>query len=201
MPHRNRVQPDGEIIAHPARGLFMGNRGILHDATGALGRARWRHKAWVCCATEFNNRRRKLLQPNHYTELFFLDEASAFAAGHRPCAECRRSHYTAFRAALDVSGPVKVVDNLLHAARAIPRAARLRHHTAEAADLPDGAMIRDGSGTFLTLWHDMALPYAPDGYGPPRTRPQGMVTLLTAPPFLDSFRNGYTPRLHPSAEV
>lgn len=198
MPRRNRVQPDGEIIAHPARGLFMGNRGILHDDTGALTQARWRHRAWVCCATAFKNRQRKLLQPGHYTELFFLDEATAFAAGHRPCAECRRADYTAFRAAFPVSGPVKEVDAVLHDARAVPRRAQLRQHSAEMSDLPDGAMIRAEDGRFLTLWQGAAWPYAPDGYGAPRKRPEGRVTLLTAPPFLEAFRNGYAPRLHPS---
>src|SRR5688500_15168681 len=98
MPLQNRVTPFGEIEAAPARGLFMGNRGILHDANQQLGRARWRHKSWVTCLLSFKDRRREVMAPRRYTELFFCDEAVALAAGHRPCAECRREDYERFRA-------------------------------------------------------------------------------------------------------
>ena len=201
MPRQNRVLPTGEIVAHPAHGLFMGNRGVLHDASGELTAKRWAHQNWVCCLTAFKNRKRPLMQPNRYTELFFLDEAVAFAAGHRPCAECRRADYTAFRAALDQPGKAADLDRHLHAARAIPRRAQLRRHEAEAQDLPTGAMILDSDGRPLLLTENAAWPCAPDGYGPPHPRPSGRVTLLTPPPYLEAFRNGYSPRLHPSAQI
>ncbi|MGR3637216.1 MAG: hypothetical protein ACU0BK_15020 [Shimia sp.] len=149
MPRQNRAQPTGEIIATPTRGAFLGNRGVLHDDTAhvhsQLTHRRWRHKAWVCCVLDFKNRRRKVMTPNRYTELFFFDEAVALAAGHRPCAECRRSDYTAFLTAAGHSGKVADFDNRLHSARAIPRLFGQRRHTAEANTLPDGTFILTGS--------------------------------------------------------
>src|ERR1700742_2178609 len=104
MPLRNRAPPLGEIVAHPARGLVYGNRGCLHDAKGEIRRA-YAVRRWIACRLEFNDRRRTpLRQPGRYTELFFLDEATAFAAGHRPCAECRRADYDRFRALLGEPG-------------------------------------------------------------------------------------------------
>ena len=96
MPLQNRVTPGGEIIADPARGTLMGNRGILHDAGQRLGVARWRHPHWIYCRLSFKGRRRAVMAPGRYTELFFLDEASALAAGHRPCYECRREDFLRF---------------------------------------------------------------------------------------------------------
>ena len=104
MPRQNRVLPTGEIIAHPARGRFMGNRGILHDASGHLGRSRWKLMGWVTCVLDFKGRQRTVMSPGTYTELFFHDEAVALAAGHRPCAECRRADYRAYRAAAGLPG-------------------------------------------------------------------------------------------------
>src|SRR3546814_7635859 len=97
MPVRNRVDPYGDIVAVPARGMFMGNRGILHDAEGRLGTSRWKLRAWLICRTCFRGRQRQIMSPNRYTELFFLDEATALAAGHRPCFECRRRDFVQFR--------------------------------------------------------------------------------------------------------
>jgi len=141
-PLRNRVQPDGTILACRARGLFMGNRGILHDDARRLGPTRWRHRTWVCCLLEFKGRRRVPMSPGTYTELFFLDEAVALAAGHRPCAECRRTDYTrwcdAWGAAHGTRPRAPQIDRVLHEARAIPGARHLRRHVAEAEALPDG---------------------------------------------------------------
>jgi hypothetical protein len=194
MPLQNRVQPTGEILAHPARGGFMGNRGVLHDDHRRLTTARWRHKAWVCCLTEFKNRRRTLMTPNRYTELFFHDEAVSLAAGHRPCGECRRAAYRAFLDAAGHSGSIKLFDHHLHAARAIPRRFEQRRHTAEAQGLPDGAFILTTTGPAL-IWQDAQLPFAPEGYGPAQKRPQGGVTLLTPPPTLTALRAGYRPQI------
>src|SRR5499427_5932894 len=95
MPRQNRVNPLGEIVAAPDRGLFMGNRGCLHDAQGNIRRA-WQLERWIVCLLEFKGRKRRVMTQGHYTELFFLDEATAFAAGHRPCAECRRERFVRF---------------------------------------------------------------------------------------------------------
>ena len=136
MPLQNRVLATGDIVATPARGLFMGNRGILHDHYQRLGTARWRHKAWVTCVLRHKDWHRAVMQPNHYTELFFLDEAVALAAGHRPCALCRHKEYQAFRTALGHTGTAKSLDIALHAARVIPRTTRHLSHTSYIATLP-----------------------------------------------------------------
>lgn len=197
MPLQNRVQPTGEIIAHPARGLFMGNRGILHEDGQRLGHRRWRHKAWVTCVLSFKGRRRKLMAPGRYTELFFHDEAVALAAGHRPCAECRRADYAAYRDALRIGGPVAELDGLLHAARAIPRAYAQRRHTAAIGDLPDGVFILSGDRPCL-VHGDSLRPFSPAGYGAPLIRPRGeTVTVLTPAPSVEALRGGYRPRLQP----
>ncbi|MCW8843506.1 MAG: hypothetical protein OQK00_08835 [Rhodobacteraceae bacterium] len=194
MPLQNRVQPTGDILAHPARGCIMGNRGILHDPDQRLTHRRWRHKAWVCCRLAFKSRRRPLMAPGAYTELFFHDEAVALAAGHRPCAECRRSDFTAFLAAADHSGPVAHFDARLHAARAVPRRFVQRRETAEAASLPDGGFLLLDTGPAL-LWHDALYPFSPHGYGPAQNRPSGNVTVLTPTPTLNALRAGYKPQV------
>ncbi|ABG32656.1 hypothetical protein CEP88_05420 [Roseobacter denitrificans] len=192
MPLQNRVQPTGEIIAHPARGQFMGNRGVLHDSDQRLGKARWRHKAWVTCVLSFKNRRRALMSPRRYTELFFLDEAVAFAAGHRPCGECRRADYNRFRTAAGITTPIAAYDSMLHAQRVVPRRYEHLRYTADIAELPDGAFILSESGAAHLAWGDALLPYSPSGYGPPIRRPaQGSVTVLTPKPLVDVLHAGY----------
>lgn len=191
MTRQNRVLPTGEIVAHPARGAFMGNRGVLHDDTGALTHRRWRLKGWVTCLLAFRDRRRPIAAPGHYTELFFHDEAVAFAAGHRPCAECRRADYTAFREAAGITGRIADFDKDLHAARTLPRLWAQRRHQADARDLPDGAFILLNDGTPALIRGDAALPFGGFAYGAPMSRPQGTVTLLTPPPLLDALRGGY----------
>ncbi len=191
MARQNRVTPKAEIVAHPARGLFMGNRGILHDDTGVLGHRRWRLKGWVTCLLDFKGRKRTLAAPGRYTELFFFDEAVAFAAGHRPCAECRRSDYTAFREAAGITGRIKAFDKDLHAARVIPRKWAQRHHEAQAGDLPDGVFVLLGDGTPAMISGDAAMPFVEFRYRPAQPRPQGTVTLLTPPPLVDALRGGY----------
>lgn len=196
MPRQNRVLPTGEIIAHPARGMFMGNRGILHDDTGRLTHRRWRYKAWVTCVLDFKGRRRPIMAPGAYTELFFHDEAVALAAGHRPCGECRRADYLAYRAAAGITGPIKAFDMELHAARAVPRRWAQRRHVLPVNDLPDGAFLLDDDGTPCLVRADALYPFAPGGYGPPRPRPRGgTAQVLTPPPTLEALRNGYRPVL------
>jgi hypothetical protein len=148
MPLQNRVTPFGAIVAVPERGTLMGNRGILHDAAGAL-RRRWATRAWICCLLEFRGRRDPVMAPGHYTRLFFLDEPTALAAGHRPCAYCRREAYRSFRAAwaagsahlgLGTEPRAAEIDRVLHAERLGPDGSK-RLHPAELADLPDGAFV------------------------------------------------------------
>ena len=201
MPLQNRVQPDGEILADPTRGLFMGNRGILHDAARTLGKARWRHKAWVTCLLAFKGRHRNVMAPNRYTELFFLDEAVAFAAGHRPCAECRRADYTRFRAAAGITSKIAAFDTDLHQHRAVPRHYAQRRHQAPAATLPEGAFILSQEGIPQLLMRDALLPYAPSGYGAPVSRKGlGEVTVLTPEPLLVALREGYRLTLSTGAD-
>ncbi len=192
MPLQNRVQPDGTIIAHPARGSFMGNRGILHDDAQRLGRARWRHKAWVTCLLSFKDRHRQIMRPNNYTELFFWDEAVAFAAGHRPCGECRRADYNRFREAAGITTPIKQFDAALHADRAEPRTYRQRRHEAEIGDLPDGTFILNDEGQAALVLNDALRAYTPSGYAPPTPRPKsGTVTVLTPRLLIATLRDGY----------
>lgn len=206
MALRNRVTPEGEIIAHPSKaGVFMGNRGILHDDAGDIVRTH-ALPAWITCLLDFRDRKPPvpLVSPGRYTRLFFLDEAVALAAGHRPCGECRRRDYKAFRAAwaaatgADLPGP-REMDRALHAARIVPRRRIQRTFEADLADLPDGTFIRATTGPALILG-DRLLPWTPDGYGPPLRRPgTGRVTVLTPAPTVAVLRAGYRPVLHPSA--
>lgn len=192
MPLPNRVAPTGEFLAVAARGAIMGNRGVLHDAARRLGRARWRHRRWVCCLLDFRGRRRAVMAPGRYTELFFLDEATALAAGHRPCAECRRADYARFlslwRAAVGPAAGADAMDAALHAART----ARDRP-VASVAALPDGAMaLIDGAAHLAAegrIWR-----WAPEGYGAPRPIPPGLrAPVLTPAPTVAVLAAGYGP--------
>ncbi|MEI4486527.1 hypothetical protein V8J36_10025 [Frigidibacter sp. MR17.14] len=200
MPLQNRLLPTSEIVSAPGRGLFMGNRGILHDDHRQLGKARWRHRNWICCALSFKGRKRRLMAPGCYTELFFLDEAAALAAGHRPCAECRRTDYLAFldawQRARGERPKAPELDRILHAARLDGRAQR--RFEAAAPDLPAGAFV---------LWDDVAhiliddamFRYSPEGYTAKLKRPANSVTCLTPAPIVEVLKAGYKPLLHPSA--
>ena len=175
----------------------MGNRGILHDDQGTLGRARWKHKAWVTCVLKHKDWHRKILQPGHYTELFFLDEAVALAAGHRPCAMCRHRDYLAYRRAAGARGTAKVLDDQLHRDRAIKRTFLQRRVTLQSDALPDGAIILDDDGPKL-VQGARVYPVAPDGYRPPEPRRSGEVTVLTPKTSLKALEAGYRPQTHAS---
>src|SRR3569833_1506044 len=150
MPLQNRVTPTGEIVATEHRGMFTGNRGIIHDpATRTLLRKRWSRPAWLTCVCEFRGRRREVMARRSWTELFFLDEATALAAGHRPCFYCRRDDANRFRAAWDVgigaSGiHAAEIDAVLHRERLNHGGKRLHPLPAGIDDLPDGAMVQVG---------------------------------------------------------
>lgn len=201
MPRANRVQPDGTFAAVSARGMFTGNRGILHDATGALGATRWRHKAWICCTLDLRPGRKPLPMeaPGHYTPLFFHDEAVALAAGHRPCAECRRADFRAFAIALG-GLPAPEIDRALHLARLDPATRGQRRHDAMAETLPDGAFVVYRDRPCL-IRGALAFPFYPAGYGPALPRPEGRLQVLTPEPALAALQAGYIPHLHPSVAL
>lgn len=195
MSLQNRVLPTGEIVADPARGLFTGNRGILHDDQQRLGRARWKGKLWIICELEFKGWQRRVMTPGTWTELFFLDEAVALAAGHRPCALCRRAAYEAYRAAWAGQPKAVEIDAALHLARLDRRAQR--RFAAPMREVPDGSFVLRGDRPCLV--HQGRLhPYAPAGYGPALPLPGGAVTILTPAPTVAALRAGYRPVLHPT---
>ena len=197
MPLQNRVTPFGEIVAVPDRGSLMGNRGgCLHDGARRLGRARWRSAAWIACLLDFKGRRRTPMTPGLYTELFFLDEATALAAGHRPCAECRRPAFEAFRrawAAASGTAPPRApeMDRVLHAERLDGQGGK-RRHEAVLEELPDGAMVeRDGAAWLVE--GGRLLRWTPAGYAEAVPHAPGPALLLTPPATVAVLREGYRP--------
>jgi hypothetical protein len=205
MPLQNRVTPFGEIVAYADRGLLMGNRGILLDETQRIVRS-WQVKRWIACRTEFRGRWRPAMQPHTWTELFFLDEATAFAAGHRPCAQCRYADYQRFTAAWAAWSGTGVgadqMDAILHADRLEGRGGRQRKRTyhEQIATLPDGAFIRLDGAAWLR-WRGHLLAWSPAGYDARQPLPAaGMVEVLTPRALVAVLSNGYQPMVHPSAD-
>ena len=206
MPLQNRVTPFGTIEAHPARGLLMGNRGILHREDGSLGRSRWKHPHWITCSLDFKGRKQTINQPGRYTQLFFLDKAVAFAAGHRPCAECRRD---AFRQYIDCwaadrsdgAWPIraKELDGELHRARVTAGGARIRR-TAKLRDLPDGVFVTDDHSSAWLLWEGTLRRWSHAGYAEERVAdPNAETIVLTSWPTVRVLAAGYRPLVHPTA--
>ena len=202
MPLQNRVTPAGEIIATPHRGMFTGNRGIIHDpATKTLTR-RWASRAWLTCLCEFKGRRREVMGGRSWTELFFLDEATALSAGHRPCFFCRRDDANRFRAAWEEGNGVRPVlardiDAVLHGERLSGRKKRLHARTMPLEQLPNGAMVQEGADSFLIV-QGRALAWSPAGYREAQSAIKDAM-LLTPPSTLRALLAGYRPVLHPSA--
>jgi hypothetical protein len=196
---QNRVTPLGELVADPARGLVYGNRGCLHDARGEIRRP-FAVRRWIACRLRFRGwQRAPLLQPGRFTELFFLDEATALAAGHRPCALCRRADYDRCAALLG-GGGADAIDARLHAERWAGGARRL--HDAELGELPDGAFVLREGAPWLVLG-DALLRWSPAGYAERVARPAGTARLITPPALLDWLRDEgepLVPRLHRSAD-
>jgi hypothetical protein len=204
-PLQNRVTPAGEIVADPARGTLMGNRGCLHRADRTLGVARWRSKMWICCVLRWRDVRRDVMPPGRWTALFFLDEATALAAGHRPCGYCRRAAYASFtdawRRAAGLARPPRAgeMDATLHAERVDRRTRRQRTRAALAGELPGGVMIRH-DGTCGLLAGESFLPWTHRGYlAPVALRAGTRVELLTPPSTVAVIAAGYRPLRHPSA--
>ncbi len=212
MPKQNRVQPDGRIIATNARGTFMGNRGgALHNDNQELVR-QTHTKRWIICALEFKNRQRTIMAPGEYTELFFLDEATALAAGHRPCHECRREHALAFRAAMVQDNPkfpegadtkFPMLDAVLQRERMTEAyfiKDRCKRTYLTAIDtLPNGVFIFYNQDFYL-IWESEIYHWTPTGYLTPMARPVNEnVVVLTPLSTVWALRNGYVPDVHASA--
>jgi hypothetical protein len=205
MPLQNRVTPLGELIADPARGLVYGNRGCLHDATGMI-RRRYAVRRWIACRLEFRGwQRGPLLQLGRFTELFFLDEATAFAAGHRPCALCRHDDYRRFvefwRGRHAGPAGADDIDARLHQERFDLGTKRQRHHEADLQDLPDGSFVLHEGVPHLVLGADL-LRWSPSGYERGVARSYGPVETITPPSLLALLATGWegaVPLIHPSA--
>ena len=203
MPLQNRVTPTGDIIATPHRGMFTGNRGIIHDpATKTLLKKRWSTPAWLTCTYEFRGRHREVMAQRSWTELFFLDEATALAAGHRPCFYCRRDDANRFRAAWEKGNRVHDVrmhdiDTVLHHERLDHGKKRLHPLLVPLDQLPEGAMVQQGEDSFL-ITQGRALLWSPAGYAAAEQL-SGEVTLLTPPSTLRTLHAGYRAVLHPTA--
>ena len=207
MPLQNRVTPFSAIEAVDSRGLVMGNRGCLHGDDRELRSQRWRTRSWIVCRLAWKSRRRRLMTPGSWTELFFLDEAVALAAGHRPCGYCRRDDYRAFLACWaagigwNLARPPRQpdVDASLHADR-VDRQGRQRHHDARLDRLPDGCFVRLPDDSTPWLVHGARLhPWSHAGYGPPVRRPAGItLCVITPAATVAALAAGYTPILHPS---
>jgi hypothetical protein len=207
MPRRNRVTPFSELIADPSRGLVYGNRGCLHDENGEI-RRRYAVKRWIGCRLEFRGwQRSPLLQPGKFTELFFLDEATAFAAGHRPCALCRSADYRDFTGRwhdLHPNDPpgADALDARLHEERVECGTRSQRRHEAVWSLLPNGAFVVVDEAPLLVLGRRL-LRWTPGGYDGSRARPgSGTATVLTPPSLVAVLASGWegvVPLLHPSA--
>lgn len=198
MPLQNRVLPTGEIVAHPARGMFTGNRGIIHTKDKTLGTARWQHPHWVTCTLDHPRGTYHGPMPDRqWTALFFLDEAVALAAGHRPCGYCRREAYQAWLAAWGHRFNRMTADRALHRAR-VTRTRQQVRFDAPAKDLPDGAFVLWDEAAHLVLGSHL-FRFHPESYGRPVDRPNGRLTVLTPRPTIEVLHAGYRPELHPTA--
>ena len=204
MPLQNRVTPEGEIIATPARGTMMGNRGgCLHRPDKTLTGRRWVSRQWICCELAFNGRHRELMAERRYTELFFLDEATALAAGHRPCFECRRADAIAFASLWAKAEGVEErpkadrMDRVLHAERLNPDGGK-RTFRAALGDLPSGCLVRIAGRPHLLNERQLHA-WTPQGYNRAEpAAPAQIVDVLTPPAIVALLQIGLKPRLHPS---
>ena len=200
MPLQNRVDPFGELIATPARGLFMGNRGgRIHTDGQTLTSRRWASRQWICCVLDFKERQRDVWG-RYYTELFFLDEPTALAAGHRPCFECRRKeaeHFAKLFAGKGRRRSAPAMDKVLHAERLDGKGKRL--HRVPFSELPDGAFVSI-DGEPYALRGKRLLRWTAKRYDRSIGRRRGIADVLTPPSILRVLSRGYQPRWHPSAD-
>ncbi len=206
MPLQNRVGPLGDLIATPARGLVYGNRGCLHNDTGEI-RRRYATKRWIACRLQFRGRRRvSLMTPGRYTELFFLDDATALAAGHRPCAECRRSDYDRLSRLWRELHPgpngADAIDSQLHTERVVAESGERRFHNTLFEELPDGTFVMYEGNACLVRGPEL-LSWSPAGYLASHRRPaKQLATVITPPSLVELLGSGWSPLvplLHPTA--
>jgi hypothetical protein len=208
VPLKNRVTPLGGLISTPKRGLVYGNRGCLHNEAGQI-RREYNGRRWIACQLEFRGRRRRpLLAPGRYTELFFLDEATALAAGHRPCAECRRADYehllTVWAALHPSQRGADAIDAQLHGERLTAGTGVRRFHQAAIDELPDGAFVLDDGKPALILGDEL-LAWSPAGYTASTRRLAGQQATVITPPSLIALlrteRAPLVPLVHPTAQT
>ncbi len=205
MPYQNKVDPWGNIHAVKSRGMFLGNRGVLHNEQQEII-ASHRIKGWVTCLLEFKDRKREIMTPKRYTELFFLDEATAFSAGHRPCAECRRVRYNEFKEKwLEANGKLLEgqnpsalnLDKAIHDERVSKK--QKVTYTSALNSLPDGTMIEINSKAFL-IWDCRLLEWSFSGYSESKLAPklEAEVIVLTPKSYVKTFSKGFIPEVHES---
>ncbi len=206
MPHQNRVTPTGELITTSARGTLMGNRGRLHTPERKIVRS-WQLKAWITCLLEFKERHRPIMPPNSYTELFFLDEVTAFAAGHRPCAECRRQDFKRFKELWTAANPnlvtgqsIKNIDDVLHKERVSKNGTKLLYDDL-LKNLPGGTMfmLPKIANQYFVLRKDKVFKWSPQGYeSHPTISGETSVRVLTPRSVANKLAHGYGPKFHES---
>ena len=207
MPYQNRVDPFGHLKAVNDRGAWMGNRGILHNERGQIV-AQWRLKRWLICVLNFKDRHRQVFTPHRYTELFFLDEATALSAGHRPCAECQRARYNEFCLAWSEANPelsharvlhAEDIDRQLHTERAVRGGGKQSYH-ADLETLPSGTFV-DRSGSACLVWNGKLLPWSFGGYGSPVVIQRNEIArVLTPRSIVSAFSANFAPQVHESAD-
>jgi hypothetical protein len=206
MPRQNRVNPCGELIATESRGTWMGNRGCLHDDEQRIRRP-FAGRRWIICVLEFRGRHRAIMTPGRYTELFFLDEATALAAGHRPCAECQRTRYRLFRELWAVGNPewktsvpaADEIDRILHIERVDDKRGK-RTYFAPVSELPAGVIVADGEGTPSLVLEQRLMQWEPGGYTRSVPRPESaLLRVLTPKSIVLVIARGYPVIVHPSA--
>jgi hypothetical protein len=205
MPLQNRVDPWGQLHAVAAKGALMGNRGKLHDESRTL-HSRWEHQRWVACLLDFKARKREIWGPQTYSELFFLDEATAFAAGHRPCAECQRTRYNLFKSAWLAANPeaglragdsIDRIDAFIHRERT--QGPNKRTFNSRLPALPGGTLVAIGNEAYLTSSGGLRR-WSFDGYGPLTSKATEMeVEVLTPQSIVRTFAAGFKPDIHAGA--
>lgn len=207
MTKQNRVDPWGQLKAIKVKGFWLGNRGILHNKDQEIV-VPWRHKSWVTCQLHYQGRNREIFSDNNYSELFFLDEATALSAGHRPCAECRRERYNEFKGlwcaanlggAASSSVPISQIDNQLHSERAKCGGGKITYHSELQAIAP-GAFVVIGNDAYL-YWGGRLQKWSPTGYSKAKVKatPSMVVEVLTPASIVKIMKTGFIPQVHESA--
>jgi hypothetical protein len=198
---QNRVDPFGNIIITSARGSWMGNRGVIHNEHKQITKA-FKHKAWIICQLEFKGRRRVIMSPDRWTELFFVDEATALAAGHRPCFECRKEDAKRFKSSwikgnpsskLSITTSIKYIDEIIHNERIGKK--RNVVHSSRLSDLPDGTFVQMSDRAYLFA-NGALHGWTPFGYEGPVVVPDaGTLAIITPPSIINALREGYAPQI------